>query len=470
MVKRFSGYFNIMARIIRKIFNAGKFSNKDFQSVLTDENDGRYIQLMQQVPQIVSAERRVNFLMRTDLTETFYSALENIVLQDDIFLLLLLLYFMDRAIEPYYKRSTSFEDDIEHFDALNINVADTGIIILRKVKCDWSHTQINKNLMGVLAEFYYIDSCQVPTFKIRNHIMDPLILSTGNRDSFKFAISPLTKDLMLRFSEPYIRKNERTGSDQYLFRVEEILSEETITEEVFSVITTAGKNKVDILVFPEMLGTERMLQNIRDRLRDCTEVPTLIVFPSIWVKTNDDLNNVNKSCLLLNGDEIIFEQNKFGEYSYLGKDGIRVYEDINRDRERPKEIHLLHIKGLGRICIIICYDYLEQENREEIVKNLCPTLICTPSFSTGNFDFQILAQSNFSRDCNWIWCNTCSAANHTLKEAEVPTIGIITQLSKKCDLSDSGAFQKNFKGKTLCEKEECDTCIYYAEIPIFKTS
>ena len=234
MVKRFSGYFNIMARIIRKILNAGKFSNKDFQSVLTDENDGRYIQLMQQVPQIVSAERRVNFLMRTDLTETFYSALENIVLQDDIFLLLLLLYFMDRAIEPYYKRSTSFEDDIEHFDALNINVADTEIIILRKVKCDWSHTQINKNLMGVLAEFYYIDSCQVPTFKIRNHIMDPLILSTGNRDSFKFAISPLTKDLMLRFSEPYIRKNERTGSDQYLFRVEEILSEETITEEVFS--------------------------------------------------------------------------------------------------------------------------------------------------------------------------------------------------------------------------------------------
>lgn len=169
--------------------------------------------------------------------------------------------------------------------------------------------------------------------------------------------------------------------------------------------------------------------------------------------------------MLLFGDEIIFEQDKLCDYNYE-KDGIHVYEDINRCQEQPKELHLLHIKELGRICIIICYDYLETENREAIVKNLCPTLICTPSFSTGNFDFQILAQSNLSRDCNWIWCNTCAAANYAREGADFSTVGIITQLSKKCNLSDAGAFQVNFKGKTLCERKQCDNCIYFAEIPI----
>ena len=127
-------------------------------------------------------------------------------------------------------------------------------------------------------------------------------------------------------------------------------------------------------------------------------------------------------------------------------------------------MHLLHIKGLGRICIIICYDYLETQNRDRIIKNLRPTLICSPSFSTGSFNFRILSEAYLDQSCNWIWCNTCSAVNHTDKINNFEISGIITTLSKQCDFSKSDGLHKVFDGVKNCAKENCDNCIYYAEI------
>ena len=196
------------------------------------------------------------------------------------------------------------------------------------------------------------------------------------------------------------------------------------------------------------------------------EIPFLIVFPSIWEKTDNDERNQNQSCVCLQGEEL-FQQRKYADFKYPSN-GAYIYEDINRKRDEEKVIHILHIEDIGRICVIICYDYLEEENREGIVRNLHPTLICSPSFSTGSFDFRILAQHNFSRNCNWIWCNTCSALHATdeKKKENFDIIGLITKLSKHCNLSDESTFQEVYKGTNKCQKASCDNCIYYAEIPL----
>ena len=78
--------------------------------------------------------------------------------------------------------------------------------------------------------------------------------------------------------------------------------------------------------------------------------------------------------------EVIYCLNrKYCNFNY-SENGHLVYEDINGFKNEQTVLHLLHIKGLGRICIIICYDYLETQNRDRIIKNLRPTLICSPSF------------------------------------------------------------------------------------------
>ena len=134
----------------------------------------------------------------------------------------------------------------------------------------------------------------------------------------------------------------------------------------------------------------------------------------------------------------------------------------------PDILNVLHVDGIGRICIIICYDYLHNENREMIRKLIKPTLICCPSFSTGSFNFQILQESGYYAGCNSIWCNTCSAANAAGSDKNFEIVGGIGTLSKKCDQMDAETFKKVFEGRKMCKKEICSQCVYYSDIPLKK--
>lgn len=243
----------------------------------------------------------------------------------------------------------------------------------------------------------------------------------------------MTKEEVVVFSEPYERVNIHTKQKQHYFRVETIKNTEWLEQEIIRNMEYSGTHDVDILVFPEMLGSQEMLNNVLDFFQQNRDkkVPPLVVFPSIWEKTEDDRNNTNVSCLLLDGRQIMFRQNKRICFYYKDKDGTKVFEDINRDPNVPDILNVLHVDGIGRICIIICYDYLHNENREMIRKLIKPTLICCPSFSTGSFNFQILQESGYYAGCNSIWCNTCSAANAAGSDKNFEIVGGIGTLSKK---------------------------------------
>lgn len=467
MIKQLVRYFDQMAVIIRKMQGQKILSDKDISSFLHDRENPVYFILTKKVPQLIKDNQIVRNLYLKDLNDALYSNVEEIIESDNAPLLILLLYYMDRAIVDCYKQQIGFEDDIEVVDALNSNGKDTQISVLKKAKCKWAPREYGRRIKGIMDNFYYIDHMEMDRMNVRHYILDPGLLVFDRKSELKLAISPVTQKETIEFSNPYERPNEKTGARQKLFRVENVIDEHWIQGQVLENICIAGENGADILVFPEMLGTQSMLHEVRKRIRQnkTADVPGLIVFPSIWEKTENDKENTNKSCLLLNGDEILFEQHKRCDYKYDTPEGP-VYEDINRDREKNNVVHMLHVEGLGRICIIICYDYLDTYNRELIMKNLCPTLVCNPSFSTGSFNFEILGESYFKQGCNWIWCNTCSAANLTEKEKNFEIIGMITTLSKDCDQTKADSFKQIFEGKTKCQKSECKNCIYYAEIPL----
>lgn len=465
MAPKLIEFFNIMAILTRNILNHGFYSDKDFQSILHDPDNAILTQLIQSFPELINPDRTPNTIRLAELNRGFFAILNTFKTQT-IYSQLLLLYYMDRAIESCYIRNCNFEDDVEQFDALNQNIEQTQIAIIKKTKCCWEHTSPTENLTNkIFSAFYYIDYQALPNTHVINHIVDAELAAPRSPDCYKVAISPIMKRKILTLSAPYQRKNRKTGALQSLFRIEKLEHEKEVTDSVMENIIAAGQQNTDILVFPEMLGSISMLNQILAEIKEKHHpVPSLIVFPSIWEKAENDEQNTNRSCMILNGREILFQQKKYCNFRYFEK-GKPVYEDIN-DSSDITELHLLHIKGLGRICIIICYDYLEAENRERIIKNLQPTLICSPSFSTGSFDFRLLAQSNLYRNCNWIWCNTCSASNHTDKIQNFEVTGIITTLSRHCDFSKDKGIQINCSGVTLCQKENCDHCIFYAEIPI----
>ena len=467
MGNRLDKYFDWMAVLIRKVLDAEQFSDKDFQSILCDKENKKYLNLRCKFPELICESGTFKSIRRMDLKASFYERIKCTVMEEDVYSMQLLLYYMDRAIEDCFQTWIGFEDDVDSYNSLNQNLKETHIGIIKKVKCKWEHTTVNNNLRGILSKFYFIDYKKCQDFVVKNIVLDPQMIFRGEKKLFRIAISPVTREKAVIFSDPYERKNERTGARQYLFRVEGIANEDEITKKVITNIHKAGKSGADILVFPEMLGTQKMLERTIALLqKEKKKCPCLIVFPSIWKKTEADLENENKSAVVLNGERVLFEQKKYGDFWY-SKDGIPIYEDINREKQ-DQILYVIHIEGLGRICILICYDYLEEENREKIIKNVCPTLVCSPSFSTGSFHFKILSGKYFDQNCNWVWCNTC-AAEHEVKgqkEGNFKIVGAITTLSKVCDLTEPGTFENVYKGRYACEKEECEQCIYYGEISL----
>lgn len=472
MSRRLVRYFNFMAKIIRILITKGEYTEREFQSILNDKESQAYQNLADKVPLIFErniAMGAIGSFQLQDLNEHFFECLEKVVTEGSIYELMLLLYYMDRAIINCYLTMSNFEDESIPIEALNSNQQENQIFLMRKTKCKWAPTKIGSGISELLYYFYYVDMENISEMSIKNFVLDPNLIGGIARKSLRIAISPITQKRVVEFSKPYERKNEITGAKQKYFRVEKVNDEKKLLEKIVDNIFAAAEKNVDILVFPEMLGTENMLKEVLERLGKEVEksAPTLIVFPSIWCKTDNDKMNSNRSCVILNGEEVLFEQYKRCDYRYKDDNEALVYEDINRNREENNIVNVIHVEGIGRICIIICFDYLAAESRERIMHNLYPTLVCSPSFSTGSFAFLNLAGKYYSEGCNWVWCNTCSAMHETKKEENFDVVGVITTLNKRCEIGED--LRKKFSGKNKCQKENCKECIYYADISLLAT-
>ena len=466
--KRLVKWFNCKAAAIQKIKRHGFCNEMDLASVLEDTTGQYYSRLRESLPILFEENGQIHNLRLSEMDDSFFSSLKKVISEDDIYLLHLLVYCMDRAIIQCYNTLETFEEEYEEIEGLNDNWKETGISILKRVSCAWQVRNIGSCEESLFCNFYYIEMQE--DIKISNHVLQRSSVLKSGKSNLRVAISPLTKEEVVVFSEPYERVNIHTKQKQHYFRVETIKNTEWLEQEIIRNMEYSGTHDVDILVFPEMLGSQEMLNNVLDFFQQNRDkkVPPLVVFPSIWEKTEDDRNNTNVSCLLLDGRQIMFRQNKRICFYYKDKDGIKVFEDINRDPNVPDILNILHVDGIGRICIIICYDYLHNENREMIRKLIKPTLICCPSFSTGSFNFQILQESGYYAGCNSIWCNTCSAANAAGSDKNFEIVGGISTLSKKCDQMDAETFKKVFEGRKMCKKEICSQCVYYSDIPLKK--
>lgn len=465
MVKQVTAFLDRMATIIRLLNERGElWEEKDFQSVFENPENAYYMR-MKSFPALLKENGRCAKVSVKELTEGFFHKLDKFIQDyaDNTLQLLLLVYFMDRSIVHCYESVTNVDEDIEEFEAVNGNVRETGIILLKKVKCSWRVRETGDDLNHLLEYFYYIDLAEIQGAVVKNYILDPNIILKAGKENLRIAISPVTKNMTIRINKiPYEKNNRNTGERQLFFRVEEILEVEAVKQLIQDNIREAGQNNADILVFPEMLGTREMLQELLECFEE-EECPPLIVFPSIWERTENDENNTNSSCMILNGEGVIFEQKK--RYCFSKEEnGKRIYEDINVVDHNV--IHLLHIEGLGRICIVICYDYLHEQNRRMILEKLKPNLIISPSFSTGSFHFVLVKEEGFSKGCNWVWCNTCSAAHVSGKDDNFEVVGIVTKLSKNCDLTDPEAMENRFEGKRLCKKESCEKCVFFTDISL----
>lgn len=282
--KRLVKWFDCDALAIQKIKIHGFCDEMDWVSVLEDTTGQYYSDLREKLPNLFEENGHIHNLRLSEMSESFFNDLKKVISEGDIYLLHLLVYYMDRAIIQCYNTLESFEEEYEKIEGLNHNWEETGIIILKRMSCVWQVRNIGSCEESLFYNFYYIEKPN--NIIISNYILQKQsVLKTGKLN-LRVAISPLTKEELVVFSKPYERMNIHTKQKQHYFRVEAMKNTEWLEEEIIRNMEYSGKHDVDILVFPEMLGSQKMLNNILKFFQQYRykKVPPLVVFPSIWEK------------------------------------------------------------------------------------------------------------------------------------------------------------------------------------------
>ncbi len=328
------------------------------------------------------------------------------------------------------------------FDSLNSNHEETNIILLPYMRCDWQRSsrghQHGYTLFHYLKNVYYVQKERMNHLELKNVILPLDIFHRMNeKHCITIGCCPITEKVTVKNVESF----EEEGFKY--FEVKDLCNKDMIKENVLKLLEKARENEVDILVFPEMLGTKEVNDSVLNLLKENIsyfEYSPLIILPSLWEKGHN-----NADIIIDEGDLTITQskQNPVTLFSY------------GREYIKPDGIlYVIHIPRIGRICVAICADFLNNEYLDILLKELKVSLLIVPSFSTGVYDFDNTVESCKKYDCSVIWLNSCSAIHLTEKD-KFDMVSIILKSGRNSGVKE--VFPQN------CN-HMCDTCMFITTI------
>ena len=372
--------------------------------------------------------------------------------------LIFLVYNLDKALKDVSEISLCFEKSVEELMPYNTNFDKTQILLFPKVRCRWEHKSQGRcyknNLENFIEHFIYVEREHIKGIELHHYIISPSFFRKfEKKKALKIAVSPITDQDVLE-SEEY----QRDGN--IYFNINALKGEKIVKDNLQSIIENTVDKKADILLFPEMLGSEDMIRDMQNTC-DFGESPMLIVWPSVWENTKDNIENCNTSIISLHkGKNVLKVCEQHKKNSYLTPN--KVIEDLAP--QEPWGVNILTCEGIGRIGVLICKDFLINENRALLCDTLKTTLILVPSYTTGEHNFEILLSQRFQNDCNIAWCNTCSAANVAGAKIEnFNTIAAVTSYGVKINSVEECVHR--YEGAACCAYKNCKDCVFIGEIP-----
>ncbi len=325
----------------------------------------------------------------------------------------------------------NYTADNEEIFGLNDNWEEQGVQLLPKCYCSWEHRNKAKNssynLNNLLNHFYFIDTKEFyrkTGFDVSHIFMNDLLWKTAvERKTLRVGLTPLYDKA--RLSLAYEEK------ERCVFQVESVSDLTVRKENALAVLERAKEKEVDILCYPEMLGSPEILNALQERS--------------------------NKAVVLDGTGEVLCVQDKQYPYSFLYND-----QEYEEDIEGSQKVCLLHCNGIGRIAVAICKDALIRDYVYQALNNLRVSLLIIPSFSTGFFDFETNLETCKAYDCNVVWINACSAKKMLEKE-ELGMLGYVLKTGKLSTIKN-GFWPYWEKSCPKSKEETCGGCLYIQEM------
>lgn len=370
--------------------------------------------------------------------EIILYATEELLSRESIQEIFIFLQILDKAMERNILNE-SWKEEIGEYQYLNSNFKETGIGILPFYHCGWelSRERISRSHdINVFVDNYLlVDLEELRDLNVVHYYLDSSI--SLNKYQLKVGVSPLWKWKNFDYKEE-VKDSKKVINISYNsdYRKE--------TDIIYKTIESASKEQVDILLFPEMHGNVEMKKIIRNKMLAVRyEYPKLIVLPSVWKDGENKASVINRF-----GIEI-FEQGKRTPFI----DENNYYENLNP----YNGLNVMHIRGFGRIIIMICRDFLEVRVVEKMLDELRPTMVLIPSFSTGYHTFERVKGICEAHECAVVWVNSCAGSR------EENPIGFVAKAGHSYDSEEDKnvLFFPCCESKIQCEGScESKGCLY----------
>ncbi len=380
--------------------------------------------------------------------------------------LLALLIHLDKKMAEERERiwwETSLDFcEFKELSALNSGESQmrTNILMLPRYKCMWESESRDKNHSGDINIFLEGSLCvfkDINTlfnkYTVNNLILNPRLyafcMDKYNDMKLSVGISPISSEINIGVR--YIKAEESTN----YFCVKPITQYEEYLEETLNkILRELDEQGADICVFPETLGTNCLVRNVKEQIdRNPLRHIKFVVMPSVW-EAGENFDDGSNRCEVIGScGETLFVQDKLARY-IVGHKGDDYLEGIREGTE----INLIHCRELGSAAVLICRSDLETNIRNLPVNDLNVKLLLVPSWSTGDFEFERTIMAGAERNCNTVWCNTCSAVKD---DPGKNVIGIISGYGKNRLYSSNLLSERRFPPDGQCNRQCCNGVCYF---------
>lgn len=364
-------------------------------------------------------------------------------------------------------------DSFYRFESLNPLTTDQYGILLPRYKCEWqraddrSMEHLERNPLAIVLNNYFWapknEAYHVTHLycDIRNTGADMGLLN--KQPPFKIMTSPLAR------RAPFVAELNDATNQFFLWYTDRYDGE--LKDRAQKIFDYASKKKADIVLFPEMMGTEELLSFCAEYVGNAFDyMPKITLLPTYEYREGDKWYNSLR--ILDKNGECVYQYNKMyafcfdkKEWEDCGKVKILHYSEPIEDNG---EVCVIHAPGIGRIGTVICADVFKKGYLSMLLEDMNVTLLLLPVFSYGKEMMERALSPALKCACDVILCNTCAAWDAMLEEPEerkenrgYPSDFI--NLYYPCGHKQSGKPLFYSSGCVNCNETACHGCVFLAQ-------
>lgn len=297
---------------------------------------------------------------------------------------------------------------------MNKNCEETGIEIYPRTMPLWRLDKSERNrrriLNSYLKNYTVVRKSDVLPFQLDVTYWNDkgLFKKTESGYEFSVALSPA-----MDYAELLTENVE--NQEGHTVTVQGLKNEEAVTKRILDIFDQLFLKRYSMIVFTEGLGTEKLVNEVKERMSIYPDYCTIVVLPTICK------DNINRLIVLGPGGVTCLQHDKAAPFILCGDDGIERREQLKYTNRIP----VLITQELGMVAFPICAEFIDPDYYQTMVEDAMINTIICPSLSPGIQAFKDTMEKGKVSKILQLYINTCSAKAVSRKKQVPEPLGMV---------------------------------------------